>query len=127
MDTLKINGVSLDTNTILHIDSIGDKYIRYSDGVQICWTTVVMDAQLTSSVAADNSPSYYCITPWTFPKPFCEHPSVQVTSMDLLLGLYTASAGANISNERCELVGWGKSAGNFECYALAIGKWKTNL
>ena len=83
-----------------------------------------MNAQATSSVAADGSPSYYCIMGWTFPVPFISHPSVHVTAMDLLIGLYTASAGGNISNTACELVGWGKSAGEFECYGIAIGRWK---
>ena len=96
-DNMTFNGNIVDT-----IEEQGDGYIRYSNGIQICWGYV--DAGVTVTI--------------NFPKSFSQRPSISVTSNTTDTNSVVTAQATNQAMTACR---------NFEYYGsfyIAIGRWK---
>lgn len=87
------------------VDSIGDNFIRYSNGIQICWGYVSIGGYSTKSV--------------TFPKAFATTPCIHLTGngfgVDLIRFGNQSGTSFNMVTSSFD--------GSTICYS-AIGKWK---
>lgn len=100
---------------IERIEAKGDNYVRYSNGLQICWYRL---SGITTSVGEFT---------WTFPLPFVQNvlPSLTHSGWYALDGNYffSPAAGANYGN--AVVFNWNNKSTNSSVFFLtAIGKWK---
>lgn len=98
------------------IEEQGDGYIRYSNGLQICWENISLQ-NLVYNVGY----LYVC----NFPKSFVSAPSVTV-NYSSAFSTDTGIAAEDIENVRCAI--WLKNTvtgvANFNINYTAIGRWK---
>lgn len=98
------------------IEEQGDGYIRYSNGIQICWDNVLLHNLVQSA-----GYSYAC----NFPKSFIAAPSVTV-NYSSAYSTDTGIAAESIGTAGCTI--WVKntklSVADFNINYMAIGKWK---
>lgn len=122
---------------IVTIDASGSnsngRYIRYSDGTQICW-----HSQSFSSTSGMWSPSVsypfgyyqYLITSWTFPATFVSAPAVSVSgditgAMMESHNAYSASTtGCSVESGTLNPGGTDTSGPALSRTLIAIGRWK---
>lgn len=101
--TLKIAG-----KDAVSIEEIGEGYVRYSDGIQICYNRLITPTTGANSV--------------TFPKPFIEAPSVCGTFEGVAS---TSNYYGFILKDSLTTTGFQiKGYANNYCDYIAIGKWK---
>lgn len=100
----------------LSVDSQSANYIRYANGLQICWATIELH-DLKRNQGYSNE--HY------FPKPFASAPSVTV-NYSSAYSTDTGIAAENIENTHCTF--WLKNTvldvSSFKINYIAIGMWK---
>lgn len=105
-------------------ENANGEYVRYSDGVQICWTYIV-----TSNQAISNGYGslYQGTRVWTYPAAFIDIPTVECTMFKWGTGAgWGAISTVDIAS--CELRGLdilSRATGTeVKISAMAIGRWK---
>ena len=107
-----------------HYTNTLGSYIRFYNGIQICWNNTTMDSNMgykrgTTLVSSDNMGV-------TYPSAFIGYPAVTVTGN--VGGLHASVASANTSNSNeyfgLRFIGedYSKSVGRYNY--IAIGRWK---
>ena len=102
IDTDANGNMTYDSHIVDTIEEQGEEYIRYSNGIQICWGYV--DAGVTVTI--------------NFPKSFLKRPSISVTSNTTDTNSVVTAQATNQTMTACC---------NFEYYGsfyIAIGRWK---
>ncbi len=74
------------------IEEIGSNYIRYSNGLQICWLNTNVNMAIDNQYGS--SPLYTGTYTWTFPKAFSSAPTVTVGAVKWSTGGSWGSANA---------------------------------
>lgn len=117
-NTLTWDGKIIDT-----IYASGTNYIRYTNGIQICWVKLSHKSSSTTSNYDSSGSVYYSTATWTFPVAFVSEPCVSSTPLDSLTGLPTSSP-SSVSKTATVIQSCSKSAGATYTYNIAIGRWK---
>ena len=102
IDTDANGNMTYDSHIVDTIEEQGEEYIRYSNGIQICWGYV--DAGVTVTI--------------NFPKSFLKRPSISVTCNTTDTNSVVTAQATNQTMTACC---------NFEYYGsfyIAIGRWK---
>ena len=102
IDTDANGNMTYDSHIVDTIEEQGEEYIRYSNGIQICWGYV--DAGVTVTI--------------NFPKSFLKRPSISVTNNTTDTNSVVTAQATNQTMTACC---------NFEYYGsfyIAIGRWK---
>ena len=100
-DNMTFNGNKVDTIEEQGVETYSG-YIRYSNGIQICWGYIGAGAAVTKN----------------FPKSFSQRPSISVTSNTTDTNSVVTAQATNQAMTACR---------NFEYYGsfyIAIGRWK---
>lgn len=112
-------------NNVVSVESSGSNYIRYSNGLQICWARLTHpETTTTSYLGSDSSDrTFYSNVVWTFPVAFLTAPCVSSMAEDVLIGLHTTASGGS-STTKCTIVHTSAVAGVSYTQNIAIGLWK---
>ena len=103
-----------DSHIVDTIEEQGEGYIRYSNGLQICWTTVDL---ITSSSYAT----------WTYPKTFISTPCVLWQAWGRSTATFDVAGGGTRTTSSADFVPFRNGASSYGAYGvsgLAIGRWK---
>ena len=114
IDTDANGNMTFDSHIVDTIEEQGDGYIRYSNGLQICWTT--NDLISTTSYGT-----------WTYPKTFISIPCVLWQAWGQNTGIFDVAGGGIRTAVYAEFIPFRTSAGLYAAYGvsgLAIGRWK---
>lgn len=120
-DSLQWGGKEIDC-----IDSQGDDWIRYSNGLQICWGSKNITTSTGTSLLTSDSRAYYKGEAISFGASFKSGtiPLCTVSCIESVGGLYNASA-SSVTNTKVSATLYGGNSEQ-ECTVtyIAIGYWK---
>jgi hypothetical protein len=107
--------IKFNNNTVESVNLSGSNYIRYSNGLQICW----YDKDLTNGGEVDYRE--YGSYSWTFPKSFISPPAVSVNGVRNQTGeSYEKSYLKKVTTTGVDFYVWVAE----RTHIIAIGKWK---
>lgn len=111
----------LKDSAIIHGNNEFGRYIKFSNGVLICWRYV---STTPTYISQWGNLFHYEIQNFQFPYVFADAPFVQVSN----IGGHTFLTGQIQRNEariiKAELMKNEQSISNCEFYILAVGRWK---
>ena len=124
IDTDANGDMTYDNHIVDTIEEQGDGYIRYSNGIQICWGSISIQSA--------------CANPWgslfeanvmsgSYAKSFVENPAVSVSGdIDGSSAIIESNIGSNTSTPNIYLCRATAMGGVLTCTAryIAIGRWK---
>ena len=103
-----VNGVDADATGKVSLDEYGSDYVRFSSGLQICWTTVTTGSNASSVI-------------WSFPNGFVSAPRCSVTYLSVGSGVAVATGLINNSTSSITVR---FATNNCSGHAIAVGRWK---
>ena len=104
---------------------MGDGYIRYDNGLQICYGTTKFDTVITTQWASMYEATTDTISSFTFPKPFSKAPWVSATSIAKAMFIQTVKTST--SSVAVAYITRPDSVSAVHTYGvdyIAIGTWK---
>ena len=116
IDTDANDNMTYDGRIVDTIEEQGDGYIRYSNGLQICWTTNELVTQSSSGT-------------WTYPKTFISIPCILWQAIGNNTGYIDAVNGGDMSLSNAVFIpsrymGGSVVTAPYGVRGLAIGRWK---
>lgn len=105
----------------MNISEIGSDYVRFNNGLQICWGSRVFSVSFSGAGRTNIN------VDWPFPKSFVSQPSLTMTTGTTEDYTYCIVLGTIYNTSRISIVsffrdqsGSGTAIANY----IAIGKWK---
>ena len=119
-----VNLKKLLTNILSHMPTeIGTNYIRYANGLQICWLNTSVNMAMNTAYSSLYQGGYT----WTFPVEFASTPTVTVGAMRWGTGASWGTLGGVPTTTQATLRGIdtnSRASGSTHIEAMAIGWWK---
>lgn len=110
-------------NMVASRDSAGTNYMRYDNGLQICWVNTTVSMAINTAYGSLYQGAYT----WTFPVEFVSAPTVTVGAVRWGTGASWGTLGSAPSTTQAILRGIdiaSRASGSTHIEAMAIGWWK---
>ena len=117
------SGGTADSHHDIAITEMSSNYIRYANGVQICWLNTSANVAMNTAYGSLYQGSYT----WTFPVEFVSAPTVTVGAMRWGTGASWGTLGGAPSTTQAILRGIdivSRASGSTHIEAMAIGLWQ---
>lgn len=99
------------------------RYVRFSDGTQICWHEVAAASFSAQAGAGTFANPYRRDYSWTYPAAFASTPQVQVTVESTTTGIIVGRLTSASATAASASVEYAASGAAFTARLLAVGRW----